>query len=80
MHKFQTWLGFAVLALLLAACAKAPAPTAAPTAPTAPPVAVVQPTATASVDYCLQCHTDKDQLIQTAKPEEEAIIESEGTG
>jgi PBP1b-binding outer membrane lipoprotein LpoB len=37
-------------------------------------------TEVAVVDYCLECHTDKDQLILTAKIEEEAPKESEGAG
>ncbi len=35
---------------------------------------------TASVDYCIKCHTDKDALIANAKPEEEVPEESEGVG
>jgi hypothetical protein len=33
-----------------------------------------------TVDYCLTCHTDKDQLIQTASQIEEVPEESEGAG
>ena len=33
-----------------------------------------------SVDYCVECHSDKDQLINTAAPEEEVISENEGEG
>lgn len=32
------------------------------------------------VDNCLDCHTNKDLLIQTADPEEEVITENEGEG
>jgi hypothetical protein len=50
--------------------------TEAPTeAPLETEVAVVE-----QVDYCLECHTDKDQLIDTAAPEEEVVEESEGAG
>ncbi len=31
-------------------------------------------------DNCLDCHTNKDLLIQTADPEEEVISENEGEG
>ncbi len=32
------------------------------------------------VDNCLDCHSNKDLLIQTADPEEEVINENEGEG
>ena len=38
------------------------------------------PTEEIPVDKCLDCHTDKDMLIQTADPEEEVISENEGAG
>jgi len=41
------------------------------------PVVAAQPTKEV-VDYCASCHTDKDALISTAKPEE--IVEKESTG
>jgi hypothetical protein len=33
-----------------------------------------------TVDQCVECHTDKSKLIDTAKPEEVVVKESEGTG
>ena len=39
------------------------------------PVAEVQ-----SPDECILCHTDKQMLIDTAKPEEEVVEENEGAG
>lgn len=44
--------------------------------------AVPEPPATESesVDECLRCHTDKEMLIATAKPEEVVISENEGEG
>jgi len=32
------------------------------------------------VDECLNCHIDKQRLIDTAKPEEEVVSENEGEG
>ena len=32
------------------------------------------------IDNCLDCHTNKELLIQTADPEEEVISENEGEG
>lgn len=32
------------------------------------------------VDYCLDCHTDKQRLIDTAKVEEVVVSENEGEG
>jgi hypothetical protein len=42
------------------------------------PASLSEPTA--EVNYCLDCHTSKEKLIKTAKPEEEVISENEGTG
>lgn len=65
-------------------------PTATATEPpalteTVAPTATGEPTATAEVvaevtDQCLACHGDKEQLIETAAPEEEAPSESSGVG
>ncbi len=80
------WLGL-VLAAGLAACSPA---TAVPTAtreqatataaipPTQAPTSTVENTATAeaSVDACIACHTDKDQLIATADQVVEEVAES----
>ncbi len=35
---------------------------------------------TAEANDCLDCHSDKERLIETAKPEEEVVSENEGTG
>lgn len=40
------------------------------------PVAIAEETP----DECVNCHTDKQMLIDTAKPEEEVVSEDEGEG
>ena len=45
--------------------------------PTSTPAVITE---TMTVDYCLDCHTNKDMLIDTADPEEEVISENEGEG
>ncbi len=45
--------------------------------PTMSPAVITE---TVAVDYCLDCHTDKEMLIDTAEPEEEVISENEGEG
>ena len=49
------------------------------------PTATTEPTRTEEVvvevsDACLACHSDKDQLIETAAPEEKVPSESSGVG
>jgi hypothetical protein len=50
--------------------------------PTPVPTEEVETVATEPepIDYCLECHVDKDMLIDTADPEEEVIKENEGEG
>jgi hypothetical protein len=74
------WLG-------LASCqqnSERPYPTVRPRTPTVEPTMTATaalsenlPTAT-PVDECIRCHTDKQRLIDTAKPE--VVVESESTG
>ena len=72
-----------VFMLLLAGCQTA-TPEPIPTNTMIPPTPTVEPTATVEVilevDYCVDCHTDKDQLISTGKPVVEAEAESSGVG
>jgi len=70
------WMLVGVAVLL--ACAPQPTstPTPVPTATVAPEAV----TPAVAVNYCLECHSDKEALIQTAKPEEKAPSESEGVG
>ncbi|HSO11211.1 MAG TPA: hypothetical protein VLT51_02465 [Anaerolineales bacterium] len=67
-----------VVFVLLSACA--PAETPSPTATVEPveteAVVEVQP----ETDECLACHTDKQRLIDTARPIVEAEGESKGVG
>ena len=46
-------------------------PSAVPETPTSEPEVA---------NYCVDCHTDKDRLISTAKVEEEVVSENEGAG
>jgi hypothetical protein len=77
----KVWLIiFLPLMLVLAACQNATPEQTAPTETAIPTVeATAQPMAV-SEDYCLDCHTDKEQLISTAKLEEVVEEESKGVG
>lgn len=43
-------------------------------------VVVETPEVEEVVDYCVDCHTEKEQLIDTAKPIVEVVSENEGAG
>ncbi len=45
--------------------------------PTSTPAVITE---TMAVDYCLDCHINKEMLIDTADPVEEVISENEGEG
>lgn len=63
------------------ATARAATPTLDPNAtstPTRTPTAA--PTATQAVDNCVDCHTNKDNLVNHLKPTEVVVVESEGAG
>jgi hypothetical protein len=47
-----------------------------------PPTVVVteQGAVETTIDHCLACHTDKQSLIDTAKPQEEVVSENDGEG
>lgn len=89
MKKLLTTLLLGVGLALLAGCGTATAPSAETPAKTvaatrimvASETATAAPTATEEAkDSCVDCHTDKQMLIDTAKPEEVKESESEGVG
>jgi hypothetical protein len=91
MKRYRVLGLFVFFLLLLSACSgqATPEPTASaqlesvsPTAtpgPQATEIALVEPTVQ-EVDYCLDCHSDQELLIATAKEEEEVINENSGEG
>ncbi|MBN2501656.1 MAG: hypothetical protein JXB38_12815 [Anaerolineales bacterium] len=79
--------GLVGLTFLLFGCGQAAKPEATTEAddPTGETVSIDEMLASVAqkpdtVDYCVECHADKDKLIDTAAPEEEAISENEGEG
>jgi hypothetical protein len=83
MRKSLIYLGIACI-LFLAGCntsTPTPEPEPEPTAlPSEVPTLVLTPASTEVVDYCVDCHTDKEKLISTAKPVVETESESSGVG
>ena len=70
-----------VAVFVLSACGTQPATTTP--VPTATGALIETETVVevqAETDECLTCHTDKQRLIDTAKPEEVAESESKGVG
>jgi hypothetical protein len=94
MEKFRKYFLAALFILMvgticLGACSSAPAQVVEPTATTQisspTPVEEVETAAAPveepeMVDQCISCHTEKQMLVDTAKPEEEVISENEGAG
>jgi hypothetical protein len=67
------------IAILLTGCKKAtPAPEIVQ--PTEPAPIFISQKIEPTENYCVSCHTDKEQLISTAKPEEMVESESSGAG
>ena len=83
MRKLFIFLNIACLFFLAGCATSTPAPTPEPEptlAPTEAPVLEPTPEPVEVVDYCVDCHTDKEQLISTAKPVVEKESESSGVG
>lgn len=81
MRKLFAGILLGVGLVLLAGCGTSPAATTE--APVKTEAATEAPTAAPTVetvDNCVDCHTNKQMLIDTAKPEEPAESESEGVG
>jgi len=70
----------AFLMLVLAGCQQATTEQSEATPTEASPTIMPTEEVVSQVDYCLSCHTDKEQLISTAKPEEPVEAESKGVG
>lgn len=87
MNRIPKWIALMLFVFMLAACS-----TTAPATNEAPEELIQEPTETTAptlalptdipeaVSECVSCHTDKDRLIDTAKPEEEVESENEGAG
>lgn len=87
MTKLRDLLLFLLLGLVLTACATEAAPeiaseeAAVESVGESVPVAGLLPRSEPLVDNCLECHTDKEQLMALATESEDAHgSESEGVG
>ncbi len=79
----KTLLGVLLLSLTLLLGCQIATPEPVPPATEPAPATELPPTPKATEiviepDYCVECHTDKEQLIASAKPEE--VVESESSG
>ena len=81
--KKMRLLFWAFIMLLLTGCQTAvskPVPTNTASPPKPTPTAEPTKEIVVVVDYCVDCHTDKDQLIAVADPVEDEESESSGVG
>ncbi|MBI5841508.1 MAG: hypothetical protein HZB19_15555 [Chloroflexi bacterium] len=79
MSKTRTASLLVLILFALSACASK-SPADAPAKTDTPAIEAAEATAAPVNDECLICHTDKQRLIDTAKPEVAAESESKGVG
>ncbi len=77
--KKYTLFLFSLISLLMAGCAATPTaePTSEESAPAPKVASIVE---TDDENHCLNCHADKERLIDTAAPVQEVKTENEGAG
>ena len=81
MSKLKNIVFLTFVLFVLSSCTtKSPTTTAAVTDVTESPTAEATATAAPVANECLNCHTEKQRLIDTAKPVVVAEAESKGVG
>ena len=81
MSKLKNIVFLTFVLFMLSSCTtKSPTPTADVTDVTESPTSEVTATAASVTNECLNCHTEKQRLIDTAKPVVVAEAESKGVG
>jgi hypothetical protein len=80
LQRFHFVLWTLSLSLTLWACAPTARAATLPTVHTQTAIPAIAKVEAPEVDECAACHTDKQRLIDTAKPEEVVEKESSGAG